>query len=144
MAHQTENDSLSKWRIGYGVDLAVGYNQTSTLTVQQLYADLQYKLVRLSLGAKQQPLAFKNAELSTGSQTLGINARPVPALRLELPEYWNISGKSDFVGIRGHISYGMMTDGGFQEDWLKGTNQHYIKKALLHTKAGYMRIGNVD
>ena len=143
MAHQTENDSLSKWRIGYGVDLAVGYNQTSTLTVQQLYADLQYKLVRLSLGAKQQPLAFKNAELSTGSQTLGINARPVPALRLELPEYWNISGKSDFVGIRGHISYGMMTDGGFQEDRLQGTNEHYIKKALLHTKAGYMRIGNV-
>ena len=143
ISRQTEKDSLSKWSIGYGADIAVGYNQASAFMVQQLYAELKYKLTRLTIGAKQQALALKNAELSTGGQALGINARPVPAVRLELPDYWNISKKADIVGIRGHISYGMMTDGNFQESIAKPYSQHYIKKVLLHTKAGYIRIGNV-
>ena len=48
-------DSLSKWRLGYGADVAVAYNFTSTAVVQQLYADFDYKLVRLKIGAKEQP-----------------------------------------------------------------------------------------
>ena len=32
----------------------------------------------------------------------------MPSVRFELPEYWNIS---PWIGIKGHFSYGMMTDG---------------------------------
>lgn len=137
-------DSAYKWRIGYGADVAAAYNYTSTAVVQQLYADFDYKLVRLTVGAKQQPMALKNAELSSGSQTLGINARPVPAVRFELPEYWNITGKGNWAAIRGHISYGLMTDGGFAEDYVGSAPNHYAKSVLLHTKAGYLRLGNKD
>lgn len=111
-------DSLSKWRLGYGADVAVAYNFTSTAVVQQLYADFDYKLVRLTIGAKEQPMEFKNQELSSGSQTLGINARPIPQVRIGLPEYWNISGRGNWAAIKGHIGYGMMTDGRFQRDYL--------------------------
>lgn len=136
-------DSLYQWRIGYGVDVAAGYHYSSKAFVQQLYADIDYRLVRLTIGAKDQPMAMKNAMLSSGSQTLGINARAVPAVRFELPEYWNISGRADIAAIRGHISYGMLTDGNFQEDYIgSNTTAHYAKKVLLHTKAGYLRLGN--
>ena len=134
-------DSLSKWRIGYGADIQVAYNYTSSGFIQQLYADFDYKLVRLTIGAKEYDAQLKNGALSTGSQALGINARPVPAVRLELPEYWNITGKGNWAAIRGHISYGMQTDGDFRGDYV-GRNNDYTSKILLHTKAGYLRLGN--
>ncbi len=143
--HNVDADSLRKWRIGYGLDVAVAYNYASTLNVQQLYADFQYKLVRLTLGAKEQPANLKNAELSSGSQALGVNARPVPMIRLELPEYWNITGRGDWAAIRGHIAYGMMTDGSWQRSYTSvgGVSvSNWADKALLHTKAGFLRLGN--
>lgn len=134
-------DSIHQWRIGYGADIVAPINYTSKFVVQQLYADFDYRLVRLTLGAKQQPMALKNQELSSGGQTLGINARPVPAIRFEIPEYWNISGRGHWAAIRGHISYGMMTDGSFQQNYVGNGTAHYAKNVLLHTKAGYLRLG---
>lgn len=134
-------DSLHKWRIGYGIDLAVGYNHQSTARVQQLYADFEYRLVRLSIGAKEQPMQLKNQRLSSGSQTLGINACPVPEIRFELPEYWSITGHSAWASIKGHIGYGMLTDGRFQRDYV-AQDQHYARHALYHSKAGYLKLGN--
>ena len=83
-----ETDSEYLWRIGYGADIALPVNHTSPFVVQQLYADFEYKKVRLSIGSKERGMELKNALLSTGGQTTGINARPVPQVRIELPEYF--------------------------------------------------------
>lgn len=141
LTRSTQSDSTYKWRIGYGIDMAVAYNYTSTAIVNQLYADIEYKLVRLTIGAKEEPMALKNAALSSGSQTFGINARPVPQIRLSLPEYWNITGKGNWAAIKGFIGYGMLTDGRFQADYA-APDAHYARKALYHAKAGYLRLGN--
>lgn len=138
-----DNDSVSKWRIGYGADIAVAANFTSTAVVQQLYADFDYRLIRLTVGAKEQPMAFKNQELSSGSQTFGINSRPVPQVRIGLPDYWNITGHGNWAAIRGYIAYGMMTDGRFAKNYAAPT-ANYARKALYHAKAGYLRLGNEE
>ena len=65
-------DSLHKWRIGYGADVAIAYNNESTFHIQQLFADFDYKLMRLTIGAKQHSLNLKDQRLSSGGQTLGI------------------------------------------------------------------------
>ena len=75
-----------KWKIGYGLDVVIPYNYTSKAVVQQCYADVDYRLLRLTGGATEHPMAFRNNSLSSGSQTLGINARPVPEVRIGLPE----------------------------------------------------------
>lgn len=143
ISHNVNADSLNKWRIGYGLDLAAPINYTSHFIIQQLYADFEYKKIRLTIGAKQQPMLLKNTSLSSGSQTLGINARPIPCVRFEIPEYLNISGRGDWAAIRGHISYGMQTDGNFEADYVgTNTSAHYAKNVLVHTKAGYLRLGN--
>lgn len=141
--HDARCDSAYKWRIGYGADVAVAYGFTSTAVVQQLYADFDYKLVRLTLGAKEQPMALKNQELSSGSQTFGINSRPVPQVRIGLPEYWNISGRDHWAAIRGYIAYGMQTDGRFQEDYV-APGQLRNRHVLYHAKAGYLKLGNEE
>lgn len=133
-----ETDSTRHWKTGYGLDVALAYNHTSSFIIQQLYADIQYKKVRISIGSKERPMEFKNNILSSGSQTFGINARPIPQICIELPEYISLD-RGHWIGIKGHFGYGIMTDGSWQKDYSK---PHYIKQALYHSKAGYLRIGN--
>lgn len=142
------------WKLGYGVDLVVPVNhatenvvtgkQRTNLIVQQCYADLDYKWLRLSVGAKERPMELKHQRLSSGSQTFGINARPVPGVRLEIPEYVSLTGKKNpWLAIKGHFSYGMMTDGAWQHEFVP-SNGRRSDKTLLHTKAGYLRLGNPE
>ena len=137
------NDSQHKWRIGYGLDIAGAYNFTSSAVIQQCYLDVDYWRMRLTIGSKEHPMAFKNQKLSSGSQTFGINARPIPEVRIGVPEYLSITGESNWAAIKGHFGYGMMTDGRWQEDYV-APGEHYAKKALYHSKAGYLRIGNEE
>ena len=135
-----QHDSLKKWKLGYGADVAVASGFTSTLVVQQAYGEVAWLHGLLTVGSKEQPMELKNQELSTGSQTLGINARPVPAVRLSLPDYWQIPGTKGWLSLKGHISYGMTTDDGWQKDFTN--RQHdYAEHTKLHTKAGYLKIG---
>ena len=135
-----DNDSTRRWGIGYGADFVVAANNTSTFFVQQFYADVRWLKGTLTVGQKQQPMQLKNSELSSGSQTFGINARPYPEVRFALPEYWEIPGTKGFLSFKGHIAYGAYTDNNFQEDFAKG-HSSYDKNVLMHTKAGYLRFG---
>ena len=139
---QSAKDSLHSWRFGYIADVAVAYNHARTGIIQQCAANFDYKALSLTIGAKEEPMAMKNQELSSGSQTFGINARPIPQIKIGLPEYLVITGKKHpWAAIRGFLSYGMMTDGKFQKDYLSPQDR-YSRKVLYHAKAGYLRLGN--
>lgn len=134
-------DDEHKWGIGYGVDLAAAYNYTSTAIVQQAYVEGRWLKGVLTVGSKQQPMEMKNQELSSGSQTLGINARPVPQVRIALADYWDIPGTKGWLGIKGHLAYGMTTDDKWQKTFTAKQSK-YTENALYHSKAGYLKIGN--
>ena len=137
-----DNDSLRYWRLGYGADMAAGYGNQSYINVQQLFLDLQWRMLRLSLGQKQRSSEFKNEELSSGGMTLGINARPIPQVRLELPDFWIVPGTKGLFAIKAHIAYGMYTDNSWQRHWNAGTHNIYTKNSLFHSKSLFMKIGN--
>ena len=141
--HHHENDTLSRWAIGYGADVAVAKGFTSTFVVQQAYADVRWLKGLLTIGSKEQPIELKSQELSSGAMSLGKNARPVPAVRISLPDYWTVPYTRGWLGIKGHISYGMQTDDKWQKEF---TAEPYkrTEHAKLHTKAGYLHIGKAD
>ena len=112
-------DSRHKWGVGYGIDMAAAYNFTSSVIVQQAYVEGRWLKGVLTIGSKEQPMELKNQELSSGPQTLGINARPVPQVRIALPQYWNIPGTRGWLALKGHIAYGMTTDDNWQKDFTK-------------------------
>ena len=136
-------DSARRWAIGYGVDVAVPVHYTSNVVVQQAFAEARWLHGVLSVGAKEYPMELKSQTLSSGSQTLGINARPVPQVRIALPEYWTIPWTKRWLHLKGHIAYGMMTDDGWQHDFTN-KQQKYADHVLYHSKAGYLKIGNED
>ena len=134
-------DSARRWAIGYGADIAVPVDYTSDFVVQQAFVEARWLHGVLSAGAKEWPMELKNQTLSSGSQTLGINARPVPQVRLALPEYWQLPFGHGWLHLKGHIAYGMMTDDGWQHSFTNKQSK-YADRVLYHSKAGYLKIGN--
>ncbi len=135
-----ERDSARRWGVGYGLDVAVAYNYTSTFIVQQAFVEGRWLKGVLTVGSKQWPMELKNQKLSSGSQTLGINARPVPQVRIALPDYWDVPFTRGWLGLKGHIAYGMTTDANWQKDFT-GKKSKYTTNTFYHSKAGYLRVG---
>lgn len=133
-------DDGRKWGLGYGADLAVASGFTSKLIVQQAFVEGRWLKGTLTIGSKEYPMELKNNQLSSGSQALGINARPVPQVRLALPDYWVIPGIKSWLALKGHIAYGKTTDDNWQKDFTHQQSK-YTEGTLYHSKAGYLRIG---
>jgi hypothetical protein len=133
-------DDGRKWGIGYGADVAVAAGFTSTLVIQQAYVEGRWLKGTLTIGAKEQPMELKNVELSSGPQTLGINARPVPQVRVALPDYWIIPGTKQWLALKGHLAFGKTTDDKWQKDFTNMQNR-YTEGTFYHSKAGYLKIG---
>ena len=136
-------DDGRKWGLGYALDMAVAYNYTSTVVVQQAYVEGRWWHGTLSIGSKERPMELKNSRLSSGSQTLGTNARPVPQVRIALDDYWTIPALGRWFSLKGHIAYGKMTDDEWQKDFTNKESR-YNEDVLYHSKAGYLRIGKSD
>lgn len=136
-------DSVRRWGMGYGVDVAVPYNFTSDFVVQQAFIEGRWLHGVMTVGSKEYPMELKNNLLSSGSQTLGINARPIPQIRIALPEYWTLPFAKGWLHLKGHIAYGRMTDDRWQHEFTNRKNK-YADDVLFHSKAGYLKIGNED
>lgn len=135
-----QTDSARRWGLGYCLDVVAPLHYTSNVVVQQAYVEGRWLHGALTVGSKQWPMELKNNRLSSGSQTLGINARPVPQVRLALPDYWTLPFAGGWLQLKGHIAYGMMTDDNWQHDFTNYQNS-YADRVLYHSKAGYLRIG---
>lgn len=138
-----DNDSMRRWGIGYGVDMAGAVHYQSKVILQQAYIEGRWLHGVLTIGAKEQPLQLKNDRLSSGSQTLGINARPFPEVRLALPKYWTIPALGRWFHIKGHIAYGMYTDDNWEASFTNRQSK-YTSDVLIHSKAGYLMIGKPE
>jgi hypothetical protein len=137
--YQWRNDS-SQWDIKAGLEAAVAHNYTSGLILQQAYVEGRWLKGKILIGAKERDMAIHNPRLSTGAQTLGINSRPVPMVSIGLDNYVNIW---KWLGVKGHIAFGWMTDDKWQKQFTNDT-PIYNEDAKWHEKAGYIRFGRED
>lgn len=138
-----ETDSIWFWRMGYGVDLASPINgENGYFCIQQAYADIEWRMLRLSIGQKERPSEFKNPYLSTGGMTMGINARPIPQIRAEMPDFWRVPGTRGIFSFKGHLAYGLYTDDSWQRKFNAGTSNIYTSGSMFHSKALFLRFGN--
>lgn len=129
-----------KFSYSWGVDVASAYGFTSSFVVQQAYLELQYRGWNISIGSKERYGELKNSSLSSGALTFSGNARPVPQIRMGIPEYWYFKPDGLFA-IKGHLAYGVFTDDSWQKDFVR--NHHkYTEHVLYHSKALFVRVGN--
>lgn len=153
-------------------DVVVAYKANADYFIQQLYASASWRWLTLSVGSKERfsetrtnvsqfvgtsfdknlvnryfpNLYYRQLTmLSSGGMSFSGNSRPIPQVRLEVPEYTPIPGTRGWLKIRGHIAYGRFTDDKFQESFTRGNNVTvYGKNILYHSKSGFIEIGNAD
>lgn len=135
-------DAHRKWGLGYGIDAAIAFGHTRHAVIEQGYVEGRYRGISLTIGAKQQPLETKSLELTSGGLSMGVNARPIPQVRLDI-DWFAIPGTRGWWQWKLYGSYGMMTDGLWQQEWNDGS-WRYSRHVLYHEKALYWRFGRTD
>ncbi len=71
------------------------------------------------------------------------NARPIPQIRLEVPDYVAIPGTHKWLHLKGHIAYGRFTDDKWQEHFTSIGNPYTID-VLYHSKSLFAKVGNKE
>ena len=127
----------------YGVDLGGGAGLQTNWFVHQLYLDLDYKWLGLSMGMKER-WNDKNANLSTGALTWSGNSRPIPEARVGIPDYVRIPLTGSWVSVKGHISYGRLTDDKWRRERVEPGGISYLDGALFHSKSAFFRFGDYE
>lgn len=134
-------DDKKNFSYAFGLELVGASRFTSKFFVQQAYADVRYRWAELSVGSKERGNEILNDQLSTGGLTFSTNARPVPQVRLSIPEYIPFPWTHGWLHVKGHVAFGRFTDDGFQEDFTNKRSK-FTNDALYHSKAGFLKIEN--
>lgn len=140
LVRSIEEDAERKWGLGYGIDIVAPYHFTSDMVIQQAFVEARWLKAMISVGSKEWHQELKNDTLSSGNQAFGINARPVPQVRLGI-DYFTIPHTNGWLHVKGHVAYGKMTDDNWQHTFTD-RQEKYADDVMYHSKAGYLKIAN--
>lgn len=114
--------------IRYGLDV---YNndQFHQTFIEQGYVKAGYRHWEIRAGRYEEIIGETDKDLSSGSMGISGNALPIPKVGIAVTDYTNIPYTNGWLQFKGLISHGWMG------------NDQYIKKAWLHEKNFYLRIG---
>lgn len=135
-------DSSRVWKRGYGLDIMLSQNATSTFLIHQAFFEATYKKINITAGAKEREIDLRNNDLTSGGLSLGINSTPIPQA-LVYVDYFSVPYTNQWWKFRGRMGYGMTTDGRWQRTWVAPDSKR-TSNILYHEKALYTRIGRED
>lgn len=136
-------DKSKRFSLGYGATLigntssSVGYSvydktasamnvreeKPSTAWIHQLYLDVKYRSVILTIGAKEAGSKMLNDRLSSGDMTLSANARPMPGMKSGFIKPQAIPFTGGWAYISGEIGYYKQTDSKWLENHYNYLNE---------------------
>jgi len=96
------------------------------------FVSLNYDFLRLSIGRFKNSIGGLEKSLSSGSLGMSENARPIPSIQLDIPEYIEVPFTKGYFKTKGHLAHG----------WLE--EDRYISNALLHSKSFYLMLDLED
>lgn len=144
---------------GFGAEVLAGYSNSTTYQkydaateswtgnrqhppyawMQQLYAEVKYRSVFLSVGMKERGSCLYNNQLGSGDFIESPNARPVPQVRIGFIDFQNIPFTNGWVQIQGEIAYGKYLDNSFLKNHYNYYNYHITLGPLYNYKRCYFR-----
>ena len=113
----------------YGVEGVARLDKSSEAYLHQWYVGGKLWFTRIWAGAREEVYGNQDMVLSSGGLLWSGNARPMPKMMIDVPEYTTIPFTFKLVEFKGGMSHGW-----FEDD-------RYVKNAWLHHKYGYIRFG---
>lgn len=123
-----------------GLDLVGVVPRYRNAYIHQLYAEIGYKSLQLSVGSKEQTSPFGlDSRLSSGDVIRSMNARPIPEVSLSLPHFVVVPATKGWLQLKGSFSVGRSFDNDYLKDFVN-PSQTYVKDVLWHHKSLYFQI----
>ena len=135
--HQQQLKKGFRWSAGLALVAAVP--RYHNVYIQQIYAELGYKSLLLSIGSRKNRHSLWDQSLSSGDIVLSTNARPIPEINLSMPEFTVVPLTKGLLQVKGDFAVGRSFDSGYLEH-VANQQQTYIKDMLWHHKSFYIRI----
>jgi len=132
----------SEWSLVAKVDLIAVAPRYRNLYIQQLYAELRYKGLRLSIGSQESGQYLQTVTdpyLSSGDLGIATNARPIPEINLYSPDFILLPWTAGWLQGKANFALGRSFDTNYLDSYI-GENQYYIQHLLWHHKSLYVRI----
>ncbi len=120
-----------------GIDLIETANHSSSFFIQQLYGELRFKSLMLTLGQKEYSNSMLNRELSSGDFNYSGNARPIPEIRIGIPSFVPVPLSKNRLHIRGDFTLGKSTDSKYIER-TAAPKEDYSKDISWHRKSLFL------
>lgn len=111
----------------------------AAIWLQQLYGEVKYRGVFLTVGLKQHESALLDFDLSSGDLVESGNSRPIPEARIGFVDFQDIPFTNGWVQIQGEIAYGKFTDNDWMRHHFNYYNWHINTGALYNYKRCYFR-----
>lgn len=111
----------------------------SNIRLQQLYGEIKYRGVFMTVGLKEQQSKMLNNELTSGDLIESGNARPIPEVRVGFHDFQDIPFTNGWVQIDGEISYGKFTDDDYMRNHYNYYNYHLVTGSWYTYKQAYFR-----
>lgn len=137
-------DSARRFNFNYGFEgvAAVNFHRSvsskASVWIQQLWGEISYRSLFLSIGQRDQLRSLFDSSLSVGDFVISDNSRPIPQFSIGFRDFQPIPFTKKNVLIRGEISYGKFTD----SKWLKDHYNYYdsfiTTGAWFHYKSLYL------
>ena len=124
------------------VDLIAVTPRYRNFYIQQLYTELAYKGIRLSIGSHetgQYMQTVTNPFLSSGDIGFSSNARPVPEINVYTPSFITLPWMGDWVQAKGSFAVGRSFDTDYLNSFINA-KQYYIQNMLWHHKSLYFQL----
>ncbi|MDE5844000.1 MAG: capsule assembly Wzi family protein [Muribaculaceae bacterium] len=107
--------------------------------LQQLYGEIKYRCLFLSIGMKERGSVFVNNSLSSGDVMHSGNARPIPQVRAGFLDFQNIPFTNGWLQIAGEMTYGKFVQNNFLKDHTNYFGGSINLGTIYHYKYGYLR-----
>ena len=132
----------SNWSWVTKVDLVAVVPRYRNVYAQQLYSELAYKGIRLSIGSHESGKYLQTVTdplLSSGDLGLATNARPIPEINLYSPDFIALPWTGGWLQGKANFAVGRSFDTDYLDSFID-ENQYYIQNLLWHHKSLYVRI----
>lgn len=149
----------TRFSYGFGIEAVGGYSSSSEylrfdgtsgglvnrdvspapIFLQQLFGEIKYRGVFLTVGMKQHESVLLNFSLSSGDLVESGNSRPIPEVRLGFVDFQDIPFTDGWLQIQGEISYGKFADNNWMKHHYNYYNWHINLGGFYTYKRAYFR-----
>ena len=128
---------------GMGADLTGAWNLPAPFAIRQLYGEIHYRALWLSIGSKNYESSYNDPKLSSGDLLFSGNAMAIPQIRIGTNGFSPFWGTRNWFSIKSYVSYGMFTDSNWMKNWVApGTDR--TSDVLFCSRGLWLRFGNKE